>query len=196
MFELLFLGFAALAGKAVGYLEGDGEDGQSGYQPAAGYPPVQYAAQNSAPAQYGYPQQQGAYRVQERYDQDCAYAYADPRTGAFHVDVTLPSVTKGAFDTRMQYDSGASCVVLSHADFRAMGLDLRRQRFDIKCDTASGVIRAAPVMLPMMGVGQIRLNEVRALVTQQDCGVSLLGQTALQQFSQIIQRGPEIILQR
>lgn len=191
--SLVYPAGAAVANKIANDAGPAGQ--QPGYTPAPGYPHVQYAQDNYQPqAQYGYPQHPVANRFQERHD--CAYAYADPRTGAFYAEVTLPSTLHGAFTTTMQHDPGASCVVLSHTDFTAMGFDVRRQRFTIECDAVSSVERAAPVLLPMMGVGQIRLNQVKALVTQSDCGVSLLGQTALQQFSQIVQRGPEIIFQR
>ncbi len=125
-----------------------------------------------------------------------AHGTFDSRRGIFIVGVTLPNITRGAFETVMQYDPCATYVVLSHDDFRSTGLDLGRQRFDIEVDTVSGVLFAAPVELPLMGVGKIRLNNVRALVPQNDCGVSLLGQSALRKFSGVDQRGDKLIFHR
>jgi clan AA aspartic protease (TIGR02281 family) len=84
----------------------------------------------------------------------------------------------------MQHDPGASYVVLAHADVDAMGLDRRRLRFDVEADTVSEILLAAPVELPLTGVGQIRLNNVRAIVPETDCGVTLLGQAALRNSAQ------------
>jgi clan AA aspartic protease (TIGR02281 family) len=125
-----------------------------------------------------------------------AYGTFDRRRGVFSVRVTLPSITRGAFETVMEYDSCATYVVLAHADFDAIGLDRRRMRFDVEADTVSGVLLAAPVELPLMGVGQIRLNNVRAIVPQTDCGVSLLGQAALRKLSAVTQQGDTLIFRR
>ena len=55
---------------------------------------------------------------------------------------------------------------------------------------------AAQVALPLMGVGRIRIHNVRALIPQRDCGVSLLGQSALEKFSIIVQQGGVITFRR
>jgi clan AA aspartic protease (TIGR02281 family) len=162
---------------------------QPSYRPAQGYPQVQYAQDSYQPQVYGH-----ANRALTR--QDCAYGYMDPRTGAFYVDVTLPSTVTGAFGTTMQYDPGASCVVLSHADFQATGIDLRRQSFTVETSTMSASERAAAIMLPMIGVGPIRINQVHAIVPERDCGVSLLGQSALRQLGRITQQGDTLVFQR
>jgi len=194
MFDLLFTGFVLLAGKAVHFEMTDGEQqgAQPDYRPAPGYPPVQYAQSNPVPVQYGYPREH-AYRAQERVDE--AYGYAGPAND-FYVDVTLPSVSRGAFLTTMQYDPAASAVVLSHSDARTIGFDLSQQRYDIACAGISGDEYAAPIMLPMIGVGNIRISNVKAFITHRDCGTSLLGQSALMQFSEITQRGNRIVFRR
>lgn len=125
-----------------------------------------------------------------------AHGTYDRQRGIFRLRTTLPSVTAGAHETTAQYDPGATCVVLSHADLRAMGLRLNSMRYTIEADTVCGVLLCAPVMLPMMGVGCIRINDVRALVPQDDCGVSLLGQSALQKFSAVEQRGDTLVFRR
>jgi clan AA aspartic protease (TIGR02281 family) len=171
------------------YAMSGGGGQQPAYRQAEGYPQVQYAQDSYQPQVYGH-----AKRAVTR--QDCAYGYMDPRTGAFYVDVTLPSTVSGAFGATMQYDPGASSVVLSHADFREMGFDIRRQRFDVAVDTMSAPEPAAAIMLPMIGVGPIRINQVHAIVPERDCGVSLLGQSALRQLGGIEQKGDTLVFQR
>lgn len=129
--------------------------------------------------------------------QDEAYAQLDRKTGWFMASVTLPSVTTGAFDPNMVYDQGATHVVICHADLAKMGISQRNLTFDLRGDTGGGSACYAPLVLPMMGVGRIRLNQVRALVPQQDhFGASLLGETALCMFSGIDRRGDTVIFRR
>ena len=110
--------------------------------------------------------------------------------------MTLPSITKGAVSTTMQYDPGASDVALSHADCRSMGLDLRRQCFAPHVDALVTGEWAAQLALPLMGVGRIRVHDVQTLIWRRDCGVSLLGQSALEKFSAIVQQGGVITFRR
>jgi clan AA aspartic protease (TIGR02281 family) len=177
---------AAVAAKKLG----DDQGSQPSYRPAQGYPPIQYAQANPQPVQYGQPH---AYRAQIQVGEAYAYPGGD---GAFYAEVALPSSTSGAFATTMRYDSGASHVILNHSDARAMGLDLRRQRFDVVCGGLSSSEYTAPVLIPIMGVGNIRIHDVEAFITQRDCGVSLLGQSALRQFRSITQEGDLIVFRR
>ncbi|MDE1158714.1 MAG: TIGR02281 family clan AA aspartic protease [Neorhizobium sp.] len=80
----------------------------------------------------------------------------------------------------MLIDTGASTVVLSYADARAIGLDMSALDFTVTVMTANGRALAAPVRLDHVAVGPIVRNQVRAMVTEDGkLGRSLLGMSFL-----------------
>ena len=77
-------------------------------------------------------------------------------------------------------DTGASSVVLKHADARKIGIDVNKLRFTVPVQTANGTSFAAPILLRNVTVGPITLNKVTALVSKPGAlDESLLGMSFL-----------------
>ncbi len=81
---------------------------------------------------------------------------------------------------RTIFDTGASAVVLTHADAVKAGIDTDTLRYDIPVQTANGTGRAAGVTLDSLSVGSISRNRVRAFVAERGAlDTSLLGMSFL-----------------
>jgi aspartyl protease family protein len=77
-------------------------------------------------------------------------------------------------------DTGASTVVLKPADARALGIDLERLRYNVPVQTANGTTYAAAIRIRSLAVGNIRVNDLDALVAKPgSLRDSLLGMTFL-----------------
>lgn len=98
---------------------------------------------------------------------------ADPR-GHFLVDAEVNGTT-----ITFLVDTGASSVVLSPQDARRVGLGPERLRFTERFGTANGTVRAAPVELREIRIGQLAQRYVPASVNEAPMGISLLGMTFL-----------------
>jgi len=79
-------------------------------------------------------------------------------------------------------DTGASDVILDPDDAERLGFEPRALAFAQRYRTANGTVRAAPVTLRELRIGQQRLFEVRAAVNEAPIGVSLLGMSFLREF--------------
>ena len=79
-------------------------------------------------------------------------------------------------------DTGASDVVLTLDDAEALGFDPRRLDFSERYRTANGVVRAAPVSLREVRIGQFSLYDLDAAVNEAPIGISLLGMSFLREF--------------
>jgi aspartyl protease family protein len=84
---------------------------------------------------------------------------------------------------RVLVDTGASVVALTRADALRLGVDPEPEAFTGKVQTASGVVRAAPVQLKTISVAGARVDRVEALVVEQGLGYSLLGMSYLGRLS-------------
>ncbi len=80
-------------------------------------------------------------------------------------------------------DTGASVVALTRADALRLGVDPEPEAFTGKVQTASGVVRAAPVQLKTISVAGARVDRVEALVVEQGLEYSLLGMSYLGRLS-------------
>ena len=80
-------------------------------------------------------------------------------------------------------DTGASVVALTRADARRLGVDPAPEAFTGKVQTASGIVRAAPVRLKTISVAGVRVDEVEALVVEEGLAYSLLGMSYLGRLS-------------
>ncbi len=80
-------------------------------------------------------------------------------------------------------DTGASVVALTRADARRLGVDPAPEAFTGKVQTASGVVRAAPVELKTISVAGVRVDKVEALVVEEGLTYSLLGMSYLGRLS-------------
>lgn len=63
-------------------------------------------------------------------------------------------------------DTGASSVVLRHADAEQAGIDTDRLKYNIAVNTANGTTYAAPVRLRSISIGPISVTDVDALVAR------------------------------
>lgn len=102
--------------------------------------------------------------------------------------ITVPADPRGHFlltaevngtPVTFLVDSGASTVVLSPEDARRIGMPPARLRFTERFNTANGTVRAAPVELREIRIGQLAQRSVPASVNEAPMGVSLLGMTFL-----------------
>ena len=85
-------------------------------------------------------------------------------------------------DIRFMVDTGATEVVLTPEDAVRIGFDLRARNFTRQFNTAGGVIRAAPVTLRRLRIGQLVLRDVEAWVNEAPLFVSLLGMSFLKRL--------------
>jgi aspartyl protease family protein len=80
-------------------------------------------------------------------------------------------------------DTGASHVVLSLQDARKLGFMPDHLQFTQKFQSANGTVRAAPVELRELRIGQLRLFDLEASVNGGPLPISLLGMSFLQRLS-------------
>ncbi|MDO9608361.1 MAG: TIGR02281 family clan AA aspartic protease [Brevundimonas sp.] len=80
-------------------------------------------------------------------------------------------------------DTGATVVALTRADARRLGVDPAPEAFTGKVQTASGVVRAAPVDLKTISVAGVRVDYVEALVVEDGLTYSLVGRSYLGRLS-------------
>lgn len=103
-------------------------------------------------------------------------------------DAVLPVAQDGHFwargtteggDVRLLIDTGASRVSLTRRDAERLGVILVDDAFTQTVLTPGGETRVAAVTLPWLAVGSVRLENVEAVVFQEDLGHSLLGMSFL-----------------
>jgi aspartyl protease family protein len=80
-------------------------------------------------------------------------------------------------------DTGASHVVLSLEDARRLGFTPDHLRFTQKFQSTNGTVRAAPVALRELRIGQLRLFDLEASVNGGPLPISLLGMSFLQRLT-------------
>ena len=97
-------------------------------------------------------------------------------------------------DIRFMVDTGATEVVLTPKDAARIGFDLRARNFTRQFNTAGGVIRAAPVTLRRLRIGQLVLRDVEAWVNEAPLFVSLLGMSFLKRLDGYEVQGDKLIL--
>jgi aspartyl protease family protein len=104
--------------------------------------------------------------------------YVDGAGGHFVIDAAVNGVS-----VRFLVDTGASDVVLTLEDAAALGFEPRSLDFSRGYHTANGVVRAAPVVLRELRIGQYSLYDVDAAVNQAPIGISLLGMSFLDRLA-------------
>jgi len=116
-----------------------------------------------------------------------------PRAPDGHYHVTL-----NVNDTAIAFvvDTGASMIVLTQEDAKRIGIKLEDLVYSMRANTANGVVRTAQVRLSHMELGQIRDENIRAVVNEGTMNRSLLGMSYLNRFSSIEIRGNEMIITR
>jgi clan AA aspartic protease (TIGR02281 family) len=105
----------------------------------------------------------------------------------------LEAVVQGVA-IRFLVDTGASDVVLSPEDARRLHLNAAALDFSLEYQTANGTVRAAPVRLRHVRVGQLELTDVEASVNEAPMGISLLGMSFLERLDGYAVEGDRLIL--
>ncbi len=106
--------------------------------------------------------------------EDGAIAFPVASDGHFRVEAKVDGVA-----IRFLVDTGASDVILTRRDAERLGYRPDRLAFTLRYSTANGTVRGAPIVLKSMEVGPIRLDEVRASVSEAELERSLLGMSFL-----------------
>ena len=106
--------------------------------------------------------------------------------GHFYADAQVNGTT-----IRFMIDTGASVVVLTHADAQRAGLQLPAER--AMAMGVGGPIELIPVVLDRVAVGGIEAHGVQAAVAE-ELPVSLLGQSYLQRVGSVEIRGDTMVL--
>lgn len=101
----------------------------------------------------------------------------------------------GTASLRFLIDTGASHVVLSHSDARAVrGRKLTGRTNSIR--TAGGSVQVEWILIDRLQVAGSTLDNVEAAVPEKDVGTSLLGQNALARFSRIEINADRLVLDK
>lgn len=93
-------------------------------------------------------------------------------------------------------DTGATAIVISQEDARAVGLAPETLAYLGRANTANGVVQTAPVRLHSISVAGITDFDVRAVVNGGELGTSLLGMTYLQRFDKVAIENNQLVLTR
>lgn len=115
--------------------------------------------------------------------------YRREKDGHFYVDADVSGTR-----VRFLVDTGATVVVLSPADARALGLNIGDRDFSGRATTANGVTRVAPVTLRTITLDQLTLFDVPGIVVEQDMPVSLLGMSFLRRLDSYETRDDQLVL--
>jgi aspartyl protease family protein len=95
---------------------------------------------------------------------------------------------------RFLVDTGASAIVLSPADARRMGLDLKALAFDRAYETANGIGYGASAVVDELTIGHIRLAKVPVSINGAPMSSSLLGMTFLNRMKSFNISGRKLVL--
>jgi aspartyl protease family protein len=111
--------------------------------------------------------------------------------GQFHVEAMI-----GSTPMRFLVDTGASDVMLSPADARRLGYEPATLAYTRLYQTANGTVRGAPVTIPEIAIGPIRLTDVAASVNEHETEGSLLGMSFLGRLSGYQVSGNTLVLRQ
>jgi aspartyl protease family protein len=111
---------------------------------------------------------------------DGAMVFTRAPNGHFWIDATVNGVS-----VRFLVDTGASDVVLNREDAARLGIVVDASSFTQRAQTANGTTRGAPVRLRQIRIGQIRFDDVPAMVNEGELRESLLGMHLLERLSSI-----------
>lgn len=80
-------------------------------------------------------------------------------------------------------DTGASDTVISQNDAKKLGLNVETLPYTKTYHTANGDAKAAPITIKSIKIGQFIINDISAAVNKEAMQDSLLGMSALSEFS-------------
>jgi aspartyl protease family protein len=106
--------------------------------------------------------------------------------GHFYVNAQV----NGA-QVRFMVDTGASIVALTPADAQRAGIARPSERTTAR--GAGGTIEVMPVMIDRIAIGPLEARDVRGAVVE-EVGVSLLGQSFLEEVGSVEIRGDTMVL--
>ena len=98
-------------------------------------------------------------------------------SGHYLVDVAVNGT-----DTPFLVDTGASWVTLTKEDAERAGIETEWLDYDVRVQTANGIVRAAKVDLEELRIGEMELRDVAAMVNDASMGMSLLGMSFLKRL--------------
>jgi len=114
-------------------------------------------------------------------------------TAGQHGHFTVEAVVNGTPITFL-VDTGASSIYLTPDDAARLGWTAQRLTYSERYSTASGVVRAAPVTLRSLRIGELEFYDLTASVGEQPSDISLLGVSFLKRFASYEVRGDRLIL--
>ncbi len=124
--------------------------------------------------------------------EDGSVTFKRASDGHFQVKASVNGAT-----ISMLVDSGASAVVLTAKDAKAIGLDTSALSYTTPVTTANGRAFTAPIILDRISVGGIEARTVRAMVAQEgSLRGSLLGMSYLDRLGSWSVSGDRITLTR
>jgi aspartyl protease family protein len=95
---------------------------------------------------------------------------------------------------RFVIDTGANGVLLSPDDAKRAGIDVDALKYASPAETANGVAFMAPIILPQLEVGEMKLASVTAAVNKAPMSSSLLGMAFLRQLDSVEIHGDTLTL--
>jgi aspartyl protease family protein len=112
--------------------------------------------------------------------------------GHFYVESTV-----NGSQMRMMIDTGATVVALTKDDARRIGFYPSSSDFNLTISTANGNVRAAPVVLKEVTIGEISVRNVVAVVQPDNLmRESLLGMSFLSKLSHFEISGGRLVLRQ
>lgn len=97
---------------------------------------------------------------------------------------------------RFVIDTGASSIALGPRDAERVGIDLDNLAYIGEARTANGIVETAPVRLDTLTIGDIRDENVPAMVLRADLDQSLMGMSYLSRFARVSIEANRLILER
>jgi aspartyl protease family protein len=130
---------------------------------------------------------------------------ADPPAGGSD-SVVVPSDERGHFRVegrvngqRLAFlvDTGATLVALTADDAASLGIHPAEREFTALVKTANGAVRAAPVELDMVEIGDLKLTGVDAMVMPEEAlGENLLGLSFLSRLRHFEYGNGKLVLEQ
>lgn len=111
--------------------------------------------------------------------------------GHYHLAARVNEVS-----VRFIIDTGASSIALGPRDAERVGIDLDNLAYIGEARTANGVVETAPVRLDTLIIGDIRDENVPAMVLRADLEQSLMGMSYLSRFARVSIEANRLILER
>ena len=111
--------------------------------------------------------------------------------GHYHLTLNLNDVP-----VDFVIDTGASSIALGPRDAERVGIDLDNLAYIGEARTANGIVETAPVRLDTLTIGDIRDENVPAMVLRADLEQSLMGMSYLSRFARVSIEGNRLILER